>query len=63
MEELDETKRAYRELIDDYTANIQRLELANAQVDNVLWLIYWEYKKTGHLTPELMDKIKNRLGI
>lgn len=63
MKELEDVKKAYQLLIDDYIEKIHRLAIANAQMDGILYEVYWEYKKTGHLTPELMDKIKKRLEI
>ena len=63
MKELAEAKKAYQELIDKSAARIHKLELANGKMVGVLFEVFWEYKKTERLTPEIMDKIKKGLRI
>ena len=63
MKELADVKIAYQELINDSNDRIDRLQRANAQMVAILFDVYWEYKKTERLTPEIMDKIQKGLKV
>ena len=63
MKELADVKIAYQELINDSNDRIDRLQRANGHMVAILFDVYWEYKKTERLTPEIMDKIQKGLKI
>ena len=63
MKELADVKIAYQELINDSNDRIDRLQRANSQMVAILFDVYWEYKKSAHLTPEIMGKIRKGLEI
>ena len=62
-QELADVKKAYQELIDNSTKRIHKLELANGKMVSVLFDVFWEYERTGKLTPGIMEKIQKGLKI